>query len=272
MGSSDFLQEELTMEAKSVGATGFNVMIFLIFLFLYVPMAILVIFSFNDGLFPSPWQGFTVKWYSELFHSPAVWDAFYNSLIVAVSATCLSLLFALGLVYYESHERMIGSWVYLFYGTIFVPEVVLAIGLLSFLSFCSVPLGLTTLIAGHTLLGLGYAVPIVYASYHTLDATLREASRDLGATNSQTFFKITVPLLRIPLLVCALLVFIISFDDFIVSYFCAGSEAQTLSLYIYSMIRTGISPVINALSTLLLALSGLLVFMFCSLSLRSNLW
>ena len=147
------------MEAKSVGATGFNVMIFLIFLFLYVPMAILVIFSFNDGLFPSPWQGFTVKWYSELFHSPAVWDAFYNSLIVAVSATCLSLLFALGLVYYESHERMIGSWVYLFYGTIFVPEVVLAIGLLSFLSFCSVPLGLTTLIAGHTLLGLGYAVP-----------------------------------------------------------------------------------------------------------------
>ena len=260
------------MEGKRIWATGFNLLIISIFLFLYIPMAILVIFSFNDGLFPSPWQGFTLKWYGELFHSPPVWDAFYNSLIVALFATVLSLCFSLGLVYYESHERTIGSWVYLFYGTICMPEVVLAIGLLSFLSFCSVPLGLTTLIAGHTLLGLGYAVPIIYGSYHSLDATLREASRDLGATNSQTFFKITVPLLRIPLLVSALLVFIISFDDFIVSYFCAGSEAQTLSLYIYSMIRTGISPVINALSSLLLALSGLLVFMFCSLSLRSNFW
>ena len=99
-----------------------------------------------------------------------------------------------------------------------------------------------------------------------------EASLDLGATKSQTFFKITIPLLKPALLIASLLVFIVSFDDFIVSFFCAGGEAQTLSLYIYSMIRQGISPVINALSTLLLALSALLVFIFCSLPLRPKIW
>jgi len=245
--------------------------IMLTYLFLYVPIIVLVIFSFNSGPFPAPWVGFTTKWYQELFHSAAVWSAFSNSLIIALSATFLSVFMSLCLIYYESTTASIGGWIYLFYGTVLIPEVVLAIGLLTFLSFWSVSLGLSSLIAGHAVLGLGYAVPIVYISYHGIDKRLEEASLDLGATKSQTFFKITLPLLKQSIIVASLLVFIISFDDFIVSFFCAGSEAQTLSLYIYSMIRSGISPVINALSTILLGLSSLLVLLFCSFSLRSKL-
>ncbi len=243
-----------------------------LYLFLYLPIIILVVFSFNNGPFPAPWVGFTLKWYKELFHSPALWTAFYNSLIVAACATIFSVLMSLGLIYYQSCTGPIGVFIYLFYANVCIPEIVLAVALLSFLSLCSIPLGIPALIAGHTVLGLGYAVPILYASYQGLDTAMQEASLDLGATRGQTFYKITLPLLRPAILVAGLLVFIISFDDFIVSFFCAGSEAQTLSLYIYSMIRLGISPVINALSTLLLAISGLLVFIFCSLTLRTKIW
>lgn len=260
------------MQQSILGRTLFILHISLLYLFIYLPIIILVIFSFNNGSFPAPWVGFTVKWYKELFHSAALWHAFFNSLLVALSATALSLLMSVGLIYYQSCVRPIGNLMYVFYGAVFIPEIVFAMALLSFLSLCSIPLGITTLIAGHTILGLGYAVPIIVASYESLDARMREASLDLGATRSQTFFKITLPLLKVPLLIAGLLVFIISFDDFIVSFFCAGSEAQTLSLYIYSMIRIGISPVINALSTLLLALSALLVFIFCSLTLRAKIW
>jgi len=244
----------------------------LFYLFIYIPIIILVLFSFNNGPFPAPWVGFSLKWYKELLHATSLWNAFGNSLIIAFAATALSLLMSLGLIYYQSCVGPIGAWQYLFYGNVFIPEIVFAMGLLSFLSLCTIPLGIPALIAGHTILGLGYAVPILLASYHTLDDKMREASYDLGATKSQTFFKITVPLLKPALLVAGLLVFIISFDDFILSYFCAGSEAQTLSLYIYSMIKHGISPVINALSTLLLVLSGCMVFIFCSFTLRSKIW
>lgn len=260
------------MHESAVGRSVFTIFITLLYLFLYLPIVILVIFSFNNGPFPAPWVGFTLKWYRELSHSPALWTAFYNSVIVAACATVLSLLMSIGLVYYQSSERRIHNVIYMFYGTVFIPEIVFAIGLLSFLSIFSMPLGIPALIAGHTILGLGYAVPIIYASYESLDESMQEASLDLGATKRQTFWKITLPLLRPAILVAGLLVFIISFDDFIVSFFCAGSEAQTLSLYIYSMIRLGISPVINALSTLLLALSSLLVLIFCSLTLRPKIW
>lgn len=260
------------MHESVLGKSLFTLFVSLLYLFLYLPIVILVIFSFNNGPFPAPWVGFTLKWYKELSHSPALWSAFYNSVIVAACATFCSLLMSIGLVYYQSCNRWIDGLIYIFYGTIFIPEIVFAIGLLSFFSLCSLSLGIPALVAGHTILGLGYAVPIIYASYESLDTNLQEASLDLGATKSQTFFKITLPLLQPAILVAGLLVFIISFDDFIVSFFCAGSEAQTLSLYIYSMIRQGISPVINALSTLLLVFSSLLVFIFCSLTLRPKIW
>lgn len=243
-----------------------------IFLFLYIPIMVLIIFSFNDGLFPAPWAGFSLNWYKELFSSSEVWAAFGNSLLVAMSATLLSLFFTLGLIAYESCEKPLGNCMYLFMSNLFMPEVIFALGLLSLFSFFAIPLGLPSLIIGHTMLGLGYTIPIVFNGYHDLDRRLVEASRDLGATRFYTFMKVVIPLLRPSLFTAGLLVFILSFDDFIVSYFCAGGEAQTLPLYIYSMIRQGISPVINALSVFLLFISGVVVYVVGYRILRVKLW
>ena len=229
------------------------------YLFLYIPIIVLVVFSFNNAKFPSHWVGFTTRWYTELLYDTQVWSAFYNSLIIAVSSVLLSITLAVALVYGAS-SRLKKLFV-LFYGSVLLPEIVLAVGLLSFFSFFSVPLGLTTLIVGHTLLGLGFAVPIIHARFEELEQNLTEASLDLGATPAQTFFKINLPLLFPAVLAAALLVLIISFDDFLISFFCSGSSTQTISLYIFAMIRSGVSPVINALSTIILGISIIIVLM-----------
>lgn len=248
--------------------TGSLVIVAFTYLFLYVPIVVLLVFSFNSERFPAPWTSFTLKWYRELFQSIYLWKAFGNSLVVACFATLFSVVGGVCLIFYAAQGGRIGKFSGLFYGNLVIPETVLAVSLLSFFSLIKIPLGLTTLILAHTVLGLGFVIPIVYARFHELDFTLTEASLVLGATTVQTFFKVTLPLLRPTLITTALLVFIISFDDFILSYFCAGSSAQTLSLYIISMIRTGVSPVVNALSSVLLFFSSLLVFIFFSLKTR----
>jgi len=242
-----------------------------LYLFLYVPILVLVAFSFNSEPFPAPWSSFTLKWYKELWDAMQIWAALYNSLIVAVAATTLSLLMAIALVYYMVHRTRAKRYVGLFYANLTIPEIVLAVGLLSVFVGCSIPLGRMTLIVAHTVLGLGYAVPLLYAGYETIDYNLIEASLDLGASYRQTFFWVVLPLLLPSIFVASLLVFIISFDDFVLSYFCSGSTAQTLPLYILSMLRTGVSPVVNALSTGLLILSGLIVLVFCYLAVKVRL-
>lgn len=240
--------------------------------FLYVPIIVLLVFSFNTEGFPSPWKSFTWKWYQELFQATYLWQSFLNSLIVAISSTALSLSMGVFLIFYAALGGRIGKFLNLFYGNLVIPETVLAVGLLGFFSFLSIPLGLMTLIVAHTVLSLGFVIPLVYARFLELDHRMTEASLVLGATPVQTFFKVTLPLLTPTLIASGLLVFIISFDDFILSYFCAGSTAQTLSLYILSMLRSGISPLVNALSAFLLILSSLFVFLFFSLKARSRLF
>lgn len=246
--------------------------VMLAYFFLYVPIFVLVIYSFNNAAFPAPWSGFSLMWYKELFHNLALWKAFYNSFVVASSATLLSIFMSLGLIYYHVMGGQVKGLLTLFYTNIIIPEIVLAVGLISFLTFLAIPLGLITLIVAHTVLGLGYVVPLVYARFINLDPRLIEASLDLGATPTQTFFKVIAPMLAPSLIAAGLLIFIISFDDFVLSFFVAGSESQTLSLYIYSMIKTGVTPVINALSTFLLALSSLLVLFFTSLNVKSKIF
>ena len=242
------------------------------YIFLYVPIVVLLVFSFNSEAFPAPWKEFTLRWYRELFTTVHLWNAFTNSLIVAIFATTISLLIGIFLIFYAAQGGRIGKFLVLFYGNLVIPETVLAVSLLGFFSLISIPLGITTLILAHSILGLGFVIPIVYASFLELDQRLTEASLVLGATKVQTFFKVTLPLLRPSLIATGLLVFIISFDDFILSYFCAGSSSQTLSLYILSMLRSGISPIVNALSAVLLVLSCLLVLAFFSLKTRTRIF
>lgn len=243
-----------------------------IYLFLYVPIVVLLVFSFSTEPFPSPWNRFTLKWYHELFNSFYLWKAFLTSLVIAFCSTAISVLMGIFLIFYAAQGGRIGKFFTLFYGNMLIPETVLAVSLLSFFSWMGIQLGLVTLIVAHTVLGLGFVIPMVYSRFLELDHRLTEASLVLGATPLQTFFKVTLPLLYPALITSALLVFIISFDDFILSYFCAGSTTQTLSLYILSMIRTGVTPVVNALSTILLALSSLLVLLFFQLKTRTRIF
>ena len=243
---------------------GLAVAVALVYLFLYIPIFIVVIFSFNSVSFPYHWVSFSWQWYVQLFQSREIFEALCNSLIVATTSVVLSLTVGVLFVFYSKNCGL-NRLTPLFYGSLLVPEIVIAVSLLSFFMICAIPLGLCTLIAGHTVLGLGYVIPILSARLAEVDASVIEASLDLGATINQTFMRIVLPLLSPALIASALLVFIISFDDFFISFFCAGTSAQTLSLYIFAMIRTGVSPTINALSTLLLLLSSICVLILCSL-------
>lgn len=238
------------------------------YLFLYVPIVVLLLFSFNIERFPAPWKGFTWKWYVELFQSLYLWKAFVNSLIVATCSTCISLVAGVLLIFYAAQGGRVGKFLGLFYGTIIVPETILAVALLTFFTSLNVPLGMATLILAHSVLGLGYVIPMVYAKFLELDYRLTEASLVLGATPMQTFRKITLPMLSPTLVLIGLLVFILSFDEFILAYFTAGSAGQTLPLYLMSMLRTGVSPVVNALSAILLLMSSIFVLIFFSLKAR----
>src|SRR3990167_2862739 len=147
--------------------------------FLYIPLLVLMVFSFNSIAFPYRWKSFTWQWYQQLFESADIWIATKNSLIVASSAVALSLFLGLCFVLWSAHMRR-NNLLSFFYVNLFVPEIVVAVGLLSFFVFFNVPLGLTTLIVGHTLLGLGYVVPVLHARFASLDKRLVEASLDLG--------------------------------------------------------------------------------------------
>jgi spermidine/putrescine transport system permease protein len=238
--------------------------VFLAYLFMYVPIVVLILFSFNKDPFEWTTTGWTYEWYVELLTSPSFVTALLNSFVVAVSAMTISIVLGTLFVVYMP-SKFAQHTTPLFYISLLIPEIVFAVSLLTLFSFFSVSLNLFTLIVGHTVLGLGYVVPIVYARYSEFDTRLIEASLDLGATYTQTLYKVVLPYLSPALFGAALLVFIISFDDFIIAFFCAGSTHQTLPMYIFSLLRSTPTPAVNALSTLLLIVSGILVLIFSSL-------
>lgn len=237
------------------------------YFFLYIPIVILIVLSCNASPYFYDWQGFSLHWYYQLFDSVEVWSALQNSVIIALSSMFFSLALGTLLVFY-ARKNILKKIIILFYGTLAAPEIVLAVGLLSVFIFFTIPLGLLTTIAGHTLIGLGYVVPMMYSRMQELDVALIEAAMDLGATYNHTFYSVVLPFLRPTLIGAGLLVFIISFDDFIISFFCAGATAQTLPLYIFSVLRSGATPMVNALSTILLIISSLFVLLFSLFTLR----
>ena len=230
----------------------------LIYLFLYLPIIVMVLFSFNKSRISVRWEGFSLYWYQKLFQTPEILDALSVSLVVAFFATVLSVvigtLFVVASVWRKSDYI---SWI--FYGNILLPEIVMAIGILSIFTFFQIPLGYLSLITGHTIIGLGFVIPVVKARFVELDPILTEASLDLGATYGQTFRKVLFPLLMPSIVASSLLVFTLSLDDFMIAFFCSGPKIQTLSVYVYSMIKGGVDPTINAISAIFLALSSLLI-------------
>lgn len=234
------------------------------YMFLYLPIVTLVIFSFNDSFYSVKWAGFSFRWYRELLATPEILQATQTSLIVALSATVLTVLMGSALVFASKWWRHLWPFT-LFQANVLFPEIIIAIGLLSLFSMLRIPVGYGSLIAGHTLLGLGFVVPIIRARFHELDPHLTEASADLGATNVQTFWKVVLPLLMPSLIASALLVFTLSLDDFLIAFFCSGTKIMTLSVYVYSLVREGVNPTVNAISTCLLVLSSVFILIISSL-------
>lgn len=240
-----------------------------IYLFLYIPIIVLILFSFNESGSNSQWSNFSFIWYKELFQSVDILDALKNSLIVASCAVLLSLTMGLLFVYYSATSRL-NKFIIVFYANLAAPEIIIAVGLLTFLSFLAIPLGITSLIAGHTLIGLGYVIPILQSRFNELDDRYTEASLDLGATRTQTLFRVILPLLMPALISGGILVFIISLDDFVLSFFTAGGSTQTLPMYIFSLIRSGDTSMVNAISTVLLMVSSLAILIYSLFTVKSR--
>lgn len=226
------------------------------YLFLYIPIIILVVFSFNKGNFAAGWQGFSLNWYVEMLQSEEILAALKASLIVATSSTILSLVLGVTAV-------VAGRWLHsqkyevIFFSNVMIPDIVLGIGLLCLFSALSLPLGYKSLIVGHTVVGLGFVVPIVRSRFAQIDPILTEASLDLGANHMQTIRNVVIPLLFPALIASTLLVFTLSLDDFVISFFCSGSHIETLSVYVFGQVKNMVDPTINALSTCVLALSSI---------------
>jgi spermidine/putrescine transport system permease protein len=243
----------------------------LVFVFFYAPIAVLILFSFNSGRFVSHWEGFSLQWYAKLFENDAIALALRNSLIVGVvstiAATILGTLVAVGMERYQFRGK--GAMDSTLYLPIIIPDIAMAVMLLLFFVQAgqvmgrigwSFSLGLGTVILAHIAFNVAFVAVVVRARLAGFDYSLEEAARDLYANDWQTFRYVTLPLIMPGILAGALLAFTLSLDDFVVTFFTSGPGSTTLPLRIYSMVKTGITPEINALSTLMLLASMVLVF------------
>lgn len=226
--------------------------------FFYLPIVVLVANSFNPARFSSRWQGFSLVWYRRLFESPEVWQALKNTLIVAVAVTAISVvlgtLAAFALHRYAA-SRLQRVHYTLIYAPLVVPEILMGIGLLMAFVAAGVPLGLVTIILAHVTFCVSFVAMTVLGRLQDFDFSVVEAARDLGAGWGRIVRKVLVPMLMPGIAAGALLAFTLSVDDFVITFFVAGPGATTLPLRIYSMIKFGAPPMINALSTLLLAVT-----------------
>lgn len=261
------------------------------FLFLYLPILILVIYSFNASRFNATWRGFTLDWYRSLlagggvlglggvsneaqnFAAGGILHSLENSLIVAVFATIISTVLgtmaALGM---ERFRFKLRGWMdVMFYLPIIIPEITMGISLAIFFNilfrFFTNTIGLNpnfgfvTIIIGHVSFNISFVAVVVRARLAGMDRSLEEAAQDAGANEWQTFRRIVLPLIMPGVLGGALLAFTLSLDDFIITFYTAGIGTSTLPLFVYGMIRFEVTPAINAISTLILAASMVLVIL-----------
>lgn len=233
--------------------------------FLYLPIAILVFYSFNSGKIVMVWSGFSFDWYAKVLANADIRKAALNSLIVAVSATAcatvIATLAALALtrgVKFRGHGVSIG----LITLPLMVPEIVTAVAMLIFFSGTGIALGLFNVVIAHITFCIPFAFMPIQARLAGMDTSLEQASADLYGSEWATFRYVTLPILLPGILAGVMLSFVISMDDFMITMMVANAGSTTLPVYIYSMIRQGITPEVNAVSTLLLAVSVLLVTVY----------
>lgn len=246
------------MKKKSVFPT-----VYLIFVtaLMYLPIIIVMIYSFNGSRISSVWGGFSLKWYTDLFKDRSIGEAVINSLVLAtlssLGAAVIGTLGAIGVS--RSKFKANGVMEYIATLPIMTPEIILGMVFLAFFSLLGLPFGLTTLVISHTAFCIPYVFMQVKARLVGMDKSYEEAARDLGASRVRVFFDITLPLITPAILSGVLLSFAMSLDDVIISVFVTGVDTNTLPIKIYSSLKTGVTPKINALCTLMFAVTFILV-------------
>lgn len=232
-----------------------------VYAFLHVPLLILAVFSFNSSKF-TLWQGFSLHWYSAIFQDRELMESAANSLIIGVAATILATVCGTLAAYalWKRASAWISSSLYL---SLVTPEIVTGVSLLAFFQFVfrflNLRLGMHTVILAHVGFSLAYVVVVVLARLRTFDPALEEAALDLGADEFTAFRTVTLPFLAPAIAAAAMLAFTVSIDDYVITSLVAGVDSQTLPMVIYGLARRGVSPMLNAVSTIIVFGLGTLV-------------
>ena len=241
---------------------GFGAFTWLFFAYLYLPIVVLVVFSFNETRSATVWSGFSLSWYAEAFANDDIRRAAVNSVLIGVAATGIATSAAV-LAALATSRRAALRGRGIAYGVIMlplmVPEIVTAVATLSFFSAVGLSLGAGNVIAAHSAFCIPFAFLPIRARLEGMDSGFEQAAQDLYANSWQVFRRVTMPLLLPGVVSGALLAFIVSIDDFIITLMVAEAGTTTLPLYIYGMVRVGVSPEVNAVSTVMLGISILFV-------------
>ena len=232
-----------------------------IFAFLYLPIFILIIYSFNANKVVGVWQGFSLQWYEELFTDRAIASAIKNSIWVATWSTLISTVLGTMAAFVLERYRFRGRVTFdaVLYLPIIIPDIVMALSTLLFFVMVGIALSRNTILIAHVAFNISFVAVIVRARLATMDDNLEEAAADLGASEWTAFRRVTMPLLMPGIVAGALLAFTLSLDDFVITFFVSGPGSTTLPVRVYSMIKFGVTPEVNAISTLMLLGSTILV-------------
>ncbi|HAX71925.1 MAG TPA: spermidine/putrescine ABC transporter permease [Firmicutes bacterium] len=240
-----------------------RIYLWLMFIFLYAPIVVLVVFSFNDSKSSGKWSGFSLRWYQELFQDTKMQTAFVYTFAIAILSTLIATfvgtLASIGI--YKLTKRTQGFVLNVNYLPVISPDIVTAVALMMlFLSF-KIPLGFITMLLSHVMFSIPYVILSVLPRLYAMNQNLAEAAMDLGATPMQAIRKVVIPEIMPGIIAGALIAFTMSIDDFVISYFTTGNGVTNLSIEIYSMAKRGIRPTVNALATIMVTvvLTGVIV-------------
>lgn len=229
-----------------------------VYAFLYVPLIIVIIYSFNDSRLNAEWVGFTFQWYQVLFNDGPMLHAAWNSLLIALVTSVFATIFGT-LAGLALHKYKLKLLPLLVLTPLALPEILMGVSLLIFFVMLNMTLGMVSITLAHISFCIGFVAIVVRSRLAGMDESLVEAARDLGATPLTAFRLVTLPLIMPGVIAGALMAFTLSIDDFVITFFTAGAGASTLPLQIYSMIKIAVTPEVNAISTLLMLLTLALI-------------